>query len=119
MADIITFPPFSPGGPGPLQGLRGLRFKGTWDPLATYVVDDAVYFNGSSYIATAINASQQPDVSSASWSIIALGAASSPTAVVDTLSAIVAGIGSIIYKATGEAVGWAALPPVTAGQVLQ
>jgi hypothetical protein len=119
MASVITFPPFPPGGPGPLQGLRGLRFRGTWNPQTAYAVDDGVYFNGSSYIAIAINVGNQPDVSPATWQIIALGAASTAVTVTDTLSSIVAAQGSIIYKLNNQPTGWAALPPGIAGQILQ
>jgi hypothetical protein len=119
MAAVITFPPFPPGGPGPLQGLLPLRFRGPWGATTAYIVNDGVLFNGSSYVAIAANTGQQPDISPLTWNLIAQGAPGSSNPGIDTLSNIIASVGSIIYKASTNPTGWVALAPGAAGQVLQ
>lgn len=54
-------------GPQGLQGPQGtngvdITWRGTWNLLTDYLVNDAVFFDGNSYIANAINTSQTPGV---------------------------------------------------------
>jgi hypothetical protein len=65
--------PSGPQGiPGPqgADGADGLRWLDGWSNAASYVIGDAVSFNGSSYIAVAANTNQQPDTSG-SWDLLA------------------------------------------------
>jgi hypothetical protein len=56
------------GPPGP-AGPKGLTWRGAYDPGASYVVDDAVEYAGSAYIAIANNSGTPPP--SAAWSLLA------------------------------------------------
>lgn len=47
------------------------HFKGAWNSATTYLKDDCVSYNGSTYIAVAGSTAAQPDVTPASWTIFA------------------------------------------------
>jgi hypothetical protein len=67
------------GDPGPAgpTGPRGLSWKGTWSAGGNYAKDDAVYYNGSSYVAVAnIGTSGAVPGVSANWDIVAQKGAS-------------------------------------------
>jgi hypothetical protein len=73
--------PQGPGGPtgargatGP-QGPAGTNWRGQWDPGMSYFPRDAVAYNGSSYIATALNSAKPPSSSPLQWDVLAAGAA--------------------------------------------
>ena len=66
--------PVGPAGP------QGLTFQGTWSGSTTYALDDAVSFNGSSYISTLSgNTAQQPNLNPTSWTVLAQQGAAGPT----------------------------------------
>lgn len=68
-------PAGDPGPQGP-SGPRGLQWRGTWSATATYSKDEAVYYNGSSYVATgAVGAGIVPG-GNAVWDTVALKGAS-------------------------------------------
>ena len=48
------------GGQGPI-GLPGMTYQGAWTNGTGYAVNDAVTYNGSTYIATQGNSSNRPD----------------------------------------------------------
>ncbi len=52
-------------------GAPGLSFRGAWAATATYTLNDAVTFAGSTYIALAVNANSEPDITPAVWSLLA------------------------------------------------
>jgi hypothetical protein len=70
--------PHGPAGPagatgatGP-AGPQGLTWQGAWSNSATYNLNDAVGYNGSSYISlVANNANHEPDTTPAAWSLVA------------------------------------------------
>ena len=65
-----------PGPQGP-TGTRGLNWKGAWSAGGNYAKDDAVYYNGSSYVALInIGTSGAVPGVSANWDIVALKGAS-------------------------------------------
>ena len=54
-------------------GPAGLTWLGTWSSGNSYNLNDAVYYGGSSYISrVASNAGNQPDISPASWNLVAM-----------------------------------------------
>ncbi|HXM42527.1 MAG TPA: hypothetical protein VN924_14835, partial [Bryobacteraceae bacterium] len=76
--------PMGPGGPtgpqgpqgaaGPTgaTGPQGLTWQGAWNISATYALNDAVGYNGSSYISLiANNTSNEPDSVPTAWSLVA------------------------------------------------
>jgi hypothetical protein len=67
-ADGAQGPAGSQGPAGP-AGPEGLVWRGAWNSATAYAVDDAVSFNGSSYIAVNSNTNSQPP--SADWNTLA------------------------------------------------
>ena len=53
-----------------LKGPKGLNWKGTWNAATNYLPDDAVSFNGSSWIAKRANSNVSP-VEGVDWTIVA------------------------------------------------
>src|SRR5688572_20408357 len=69
-----TGPQGPQGDPGPQgaagrPGPKGLNWKGAWDSSASYVADDAVSYNGSSWIARQANTNVAP-VEGADWTSV-------------------------------------------------
>ncbi len=54
----------------------GFVWEGTWVGIATYQINDIVYYNGSSYVALTNNIGQQPDVATSDWALLALAGSS-------------------------------------------
>lgn len=54
-----------------LKGASGvsLDWRGTWNSSANYLIDDAVSYNGSSYIAKTTNTNKQPDTNPSDWDL--------------------------------------------------
>lgn len=61
------------GGTGPQgpQGLKGIAWKGAWDSLTAYAIDDAAAYQGSAYIAVQANTNKDPLNYPAFWSLLA------------------------------------------------
>ena len=74
--------PAGPVGATGATGIAGFAYKGSYVSIATYGLNDAVNWQGSSYISlTAANAGNTPDQSPSSWSLLAAqGAAGAPGA---------------------------------------
>jgi uncharacterized protein (TIGR03437 family) len=60
----------APGATGP-TGPQGLTWRNTWSNSTAYSVNDAVAFNGTSYISIQAGTNQPPDTSPAFWSVLA------------------------------------------------
>jgi hypothetical protein len=60
-----------PGVPG-LIGPQGLTWRGTWSNTGGYALNDAVQFNGTSYIGIQAGTGHEPDTSPTFWSVLAL-----------------------------------------------
>jgi hypothetical protein len=58
------------GEAGP-AGAPGMVWRGAWDSTATYQSGDAVFYDGSSFIAVSASTNEQPDTSPAAWNLIA------------------------------------------------
>lgn len=88
-------PPDQPDRKGPTgsQGPAGLDWRGSWDAGTTYASGDAVFFNGSSYVATASSSAAEPDISASMWSVLASQGATGPSGAT-RLSGEVTGSGS-------------------------
>ncbi|HWC17453.1 MAG TPA: hypothetical protein VG498_10580, partial [Terriglobales bacterium] len=52
-------------------GPAGLNWRGDWDLAATYDVNDAVHFNGSSYISVQTSTNQEPATKRSFWNLLA------------------------------------------------
>ena len=69
-------------GPTGATGPPGITYKGVWSSGSGYAANDSVTYNGSTYIATQANTSQQPPSYPAVWSLLAAaGAPGAPGAV--------------------------------------
>ncbi len=64
----------SPGAQG-IAGPQGLTWQGAWSNTTAYAVNDAVQFNGTSYISLQAGTGHEPDTSRAFWSLLALAGA--------------------------------------------
>jgi hypothetical protein len=60
------------GAQGP-TGPPGLTWQGAWNNTTAYAVNDAVQYNGSSFISLQAGTGRQPDVSPTYWSLVATG----------------------------------------------
>src|ERR1700685_1450787 len=74
-----TGAPRTAGPTGP-TGPQGLTWQGTWTGATTYALNDAVQFNGTSYISIqASNLNHEPDTSPTFWNMLAQAGATGPT----------------------------------------
>lgn len=72
--------PQGPEGPVGATGASGLDWKGIWDDGATYVANDAVFYNNSSWFASAsVPVGEVPSNSSTLWLPLALQGATGAT----------------------------------------
>lgn len=62
--------PTGPQGPQGIPG-TGAVWRGNWTSAATYNANDAVSYNGSSYVALANNINKPPDANPTLWQMIA------------------------------------------------
>ena len=66
-------------GPQGPTGPTGLDWLGTWNSGTAYAVNDAVVYNGSSYISIQAGSNQEPDTSSSYWTLLAQSGAAGAT----------------------------------------
>lgn len=72
--------PQGPQGQQGAAGPEGLTWQGSWSAGTTYAADDAVSYNGSSYISLAgSNTGKEPDTSSGWWAMLAQQGATGST----------------------------------------
>lgn len=65
-----------PDGPQGVQGIpgpEGINWRGAWSAATNYAIDDAVFVNGSAFIALIANTNVQPTATGGTWSLLALG----------------------------------------------
>ena len=72
-----VFPAVS-GGTVQTTGLNQIIWQGTWDSATTYQVNDLVEYQGSSYIAIAVNSDTVP-TNTSFWNLVAAEGAAGPT----------------------------------------
>jgi uncharacterized protein (TIGR03437 family) len=80
--------PTGPEGPTGPTGPQGLTWRGTWSAATSYALNDAVQFNGTSYISIlASNLNHEPDTSSTFWNTLAQVGATGPAGPTGTTGA--------------------------------
>ncbi len=90
-------------GPTGAAGAPGINFRGSWASAANYAVNDAVTFAGSSYLATAVNRNQEPDLAPGTWAVLAeAGGAGATGATGATGSAANVSVGTVTTLAAGS-----------------
>jgi hypothetical protein len=76
--------PGSPGstgaqGPAGPAGANGISYRGAWAASAGYALNDAVSFDGTTYIAQSGNTSNEPDLYPQTWAVLAQAGGTGPT----------------------------------------
>jgi hypothetical protein len=69
------------GAQGPVgpAGANGMSYRGAWVAAAGYTVNDAVSFDGTTYIAQSGNTSNEPDLYPQTWAVLAQAGVTGPT----------------------------------------
>jgi hypothetical protein len=68
-----------PVGPAGANGLPGMVWRNTYQPGQPYLIDDVVYFNGSSYICIQPTGGAEDPNDPTFWSLVALAGSPGPT----------------------------------------
>lgn len=68
-----------PTGSAGATGPTGLTWRGTWDSATAYVVNDAVTYQGTSYVAILGSTNNNPASSPTKWSVLAQQGSTGPT----------------------------------------
>lgn len=92
--------PQGPAGPIGQAGPPGMNFRGPWLATTPYFTNDAVSFDGSTYLALTPNTGQQPDQSAAMWTVLAQAGSTGPTGPGGTAAAV--SIGTVTTLAAGS-----------------
>jgi hypothetical protein len=71
-----------------LPGNANFFWNGTWNTLQSYVVGDAVVFNGISYLATVNNTGLEPDTNPTSWELLPAGTVYSNAPVIPLITTL-------------------------------
>ncbi len=108
--------PMGPAGPQGLAGAQGpagpagqnnVNWQGTWSAATTYEINDAVFYNGSSYRSlVASNLNFEPDISGSQWALFASagGSGSGIATFGQTTSGATTGAIGYTFQASGASV---------------
>jgi len=77
-----------------------MNFRGQWSPSVNYSANDAVSFDGSTYLALASGSNQQPDLNPQSWTVVAQAGSTGPTGPAGNAATIA--IGTVSTLAPGS-----------------
>ncbi|HZQ44112.1 MAG TPA: DNRLRE domain-containing protein [Acidobacteriaceae bacterium] len=89
-----------PQGPTGATGAPGMNFRGQWSPATYYSTNDAVSFDGSTFLALTANSNAEPDQYAQIWTIIAQAGSQGPTGPAGTSGTI--SIGTVTTLAAGS-----------------
>ena len=93
--------PQGPAGPTGATGAPGMNFRGQWSPSTYYSVNDAVSFDGSTFLARSAGSNQEPDLYPAVWTVVAQAGSQGPTGPAGTPATL--SIGTVSTLAAGSA----------------
>ena len=96
--------PQGAAGPTGATGAPGMNFRGQWSPSVFYSVNDAVSFDGSTYLALASGSNQQPDQFAQVWTVIAQAGSQGPTGPAGTAATVTVGTVSTLPPGTAATV---------------
>ncbi|WP_334267757.1 DNRLRE domain-containing protein [Edaphobacter sp. HDX4] len=85
------------------QGPAGVSFKGAWSITVGYLPNDAVSYQGSTYVAIAMNLGVRPDITPSAWSVLAQGGSAGPTGPAGVAATLA--VGTVTTGAAGTAAG--------------
>lgn len=88
----------APGPQGP-AGATGVNFLGAWSSATGYLANDAVTFEGSTYLALTGSMASEPDTSPAQWAVLAMKGAAGPTGPAGAAATV--SIGTVTTGAAG------------------
>jgi hypothetical protein len=77
-----------------------MNFRGQWSPAAFYSTNDAVSFDGSTYLALAANSNTQPDQFPQAWTVLAQAGSLGPTGPAGTAATV--SVGAVTTLAPGS-----------------
>ncbi len=86
-------------GPAGPAGAPGMNFRGSWTSASGYAINDAVAFNGSTYLAQTGNTKSQPDLYPQIWSVLAAAGGAGPTGASGSAATI--SLGTVTTGAAG------------------
>jgi collagen type VII alpha len=86
-------------GPAGPMGAIGINFRSAWTSGTGYAVNDAVTYNGATWLAQAANRNAQPDASPAAWSVLAAAGGAGPTGAAGTAASVQ--VGTVTTGAAG------------------
>jgi hypothetical protein len=97
----VAGPTGAPGATGATgaPGAIGLNFRGTWNTVTHYAVNDAVTFAGSTYLSQTQNTNLEPDMFPSDWTVIAEAGALGLTGPAGTAATLT--IGSVMTLPAG------------------
>jgi hypothetical protein len=88
-----------PAGPTGATGAPGMTFRGAWLASTYYSVNDAVSFDGSTYLAQSAGSHQEPDEFPQSWTVMAQAGSTGPTGPAGAAATV--SIGTVTTLAAG------------------
>ena len=89
--------PAGPAGPQGASGATGasgppgMTFRGAWTLSTYYAPNDAVTFNGSTYLALSLGSNQEPDLYPQIWTLMAQAGSAGPTGPAGTAATVAVG----------------------------
>lgn len=86
-------------GPQGQQGPAGIDYKGAWSAQRGYVANDAVFYNGSTYLALATSLAAPPDATPSAWALLAQAGAMGATGPAGAAATVA--IGTVTTGAAG------------------
>ncbi len=93
--------PAGVAGPQGATGAAGLTFRGGWTQASGYAANDAVTYNGSTYLAQAANNHVQPDTDPSTWALLAAAGGAGPTGAAGAAATVA--VGTVTTGAAGSA----------------
>jgi hypothetical protein len=76
-----------------------MNYRGQWSPSVYYSTNDAVSFDGSTYLALAAGSNQEPDQYAQTWTVIAQAGSTGPTGPAGTAATVT--VGTVTTLAAG------------------
>lgn len=91
------------GAPGP-AGAVGVNFRGAWSLATGYQANDAVTFDGATYLALTGSSGAEPDASPAQWAVLAAKGTAGPTGPAGAAATVSVGVVTTGAPGTAAAV---------------
>ena len=93
--------PSGPQGAQGANGAAGINFRGAWVAGSGYAVNDAVTYQGATYLAQTANSSVMPGSDSSTWAVLAAAGSTGATGAAGSAASV--SIGTVTTGAAGSA----------------